>query len=321
MLDSFYQVPDKGIVQRTIYGGGDPSGGSGPMTEYIDMKPRGVTWFMAWGVGAGGDGGAGAAGGGAGGGGGGGGGSGAFNLIISPAYLLPDYLKVSIGKSGWNSAISLSEDTANTFQNNDLLWSFNCGANGTAGGTPTAASGGAGGAGGTASALSTNNLGGFCFQTSVAGQDGTSGGSGAALGTPGGDITYPTTGIFVTGGAGGGGAPVLAGNGKNGGSITGSLSAIPLFPTLSGGSGAVFPANGGLGANGSQVSFDLARPFFFGIGGSGGGGGSNSSPSTGSGGGNGGIGCGGGGQGGSNNVASSGSPGKGGSSMIVIAWY
>lgn len=220
--------------------------------------------------------------------------------------MIPDilYLSLTVGPEGGSGAtasrvsrISIYPDTST---NNTLLIA-NSGV-GAANSTTTA------GTGGAVAAIANMPLAGMGHYTPLVGQNGASSVSGAA----GNSVTLPTTGLRVTGGAGGGGH-LLNGAGFAGGSITG----VGVFPTLPGGAlGA--GANGERGSNGCQSVGRI--PYF--MGGAGGGGTTGNTNFAGGSGSAGSYGCGGGGGGaGGGNVGAPGGGGRGGDAFCyIMAW-
>jgi hypothetical protein len=147
-----------------------------------------------------------------------GGGSGAQTIVLIPLALLPDRLYLSLGGiSDVTTLASYISVAPNTTANNTVVY-----AAGGANGAPvdnTALK--AGGAGGTVATAALMPLG-WCFVESVlAGQQGASGG-GDSNGSP---ITLPTTGLRVTGGAGGGS---YNSGPTNGGAVNGA----GIYPTI-----------------------------------------------------------------------------------------
>ena len=220
-----------------------------PQNGYIDYfystgtswvtweKPRGISMIHITCFGAG----AGGAGGGASGNGGSGGGSGGQTTLLIPAYVLPDILYVSVGRGGaggitnpsFPSIIQPGSDGSSSVvsiaQSTDAIYVV-CFANGGSGSTN-------GGAFGAAQATSSNALMSFSgFFFALAGQDG---------GFPNSaNITYPTTGLLVSGGAGGGNVNFLGGSGVGGSILVPTQSAFSIISSIA---GANFPNNGSSG--------------------------------------------------------------------------
>lgn len=303
MLDGFHLGPDNGVIQLDVVTGSGTSTTAGNNVPII--KPRGAAMLYLFAVGAGGGGGGGAVGNG----GGSGGGSGAQVALRFPAIAIPEvlYIRAGLGGVGGASAgggtagidsyILIHPSNSATPPTNDTLLRVNGGGGG-------ATNAGAAGAAGTVSALNSVNIGAFGMTNFLVGQIGAVGGASGAVGN---SITYPVTGLFVTGGAGGGGS----GAGINGGSVSASLSNIPLFPTIPGGIASTNP-----GGAGAHSIFDKARPMFYSVGGGGGRGLSVGIP--GSIGGAGGYGSGGGG--GGSSPTAGGAGGRGGAAIFILAW-
>lgn len=223
------------------------------------VKPRNCSWVFMMAVGGGGGGAAGqsgAAGSNRQAGGGGGGGS--VSKIWIPGDFLPDVIYIFCGRGGAGGTPSLGAGTtgqntfvsmtANSTNIADLILSANGGANGTA----------AGGAGGAAIALNTligQHLG---MIITAAGGSGTSGGG---AGAPGVNLVFGTSGIIITGGTAGGGAPNTA-NETKAGDITGAgkVNTLPGAPATAGVNG----NNGmgiGLGSGIAAVDFEQIMQF------------------------------------------------------------
>jgi hypothetical protein len=322
MLD-FNNLPTNQKVDRQVFYANTPSSVSQNWVAWL--KPRGVNFIKILCLAGGGGGGGGFANNGViGAGGGAGGNSSSQSIIIFPAWLLPDLLYVSVGvggaggltsttgSSGVNSYVAIYENTTA----NNLLTYATAGAGGNAaylgGGTtsPSVASTAANAyisIMGQAFASTAGNIG-------LAGQSGATGNA-FADGT---NITFPATGLIVTGGAGGGGYGTIGNPGFNGGGITGVGSPFPVT-TIGGSAGDPVNTAGGDGGNGYQIIPNLT---YF-IGGMGGGGaGVASSGSTlsdiGGKGGKGSYGCGGGGGGGSFTGTTGGLGGDGGDGLVII---
>ena len=246
-------------------------------------------------------------------GGGGGGGSGGFTTVEISAALLPDILYVCPGAGGVGGPSS----TSAPFQGLPATGSFVsiapstssiyliCSAGGgSVGNLATASTGGTGGAGGSISNIADRNISGLGIANSFAGAAGATGGF-ATTGN-GNSITYPVTGLLLSGGAGGGGNAT-----GNGGNITAPASqtaVLNLFATLVGGAPG---ATAGQGSPGVERNTPLLS-----TGGSGGG--CNSGNALGGKGGNGGFGSGGGGGGAGGTTGGSGAGGNGGSGLVLI---
>jgi len=328
MLD-FNNLPTNQKVDRQVFYANTPSSGTQNWVAWL--KPRGVNFIKILCLAGGGGGGGGLAGiyysyG------GNGGNSSSQSIIIFPAWFLPDVLYVSVGiggaggaggltpatgSSGVNSYVSIYENTTA----NNLLTYANAGAGGnTQGNTNSTASVAPTSANayisimGQAFASTVGNIG-------LAGQVGFLGG-GAADGT---SLTFPTTGLIVTGGAGGGSYTVGGYNssGGNGGGITGIGAPFPAT-TIGGSGGDTVNTTGGDGGNGYQIVPNLTY-FIGGLGGGGAGNNTSISPvDIGGKGGKGSYGSGGGGGGGSSTGASASGGGLGGDGgdglVIITSW-
>jgi hypothetical protein len=248
--------------------------------------------------------------------GGAGGGSGGFSRLLIPAVFLPDVLYVFVGlggaggatatvigiaiagSSGIGSFVSVAPSTAAIYTT--------CYANGGGGASDTSVSGNTAG---TAAAVATQTsalMSGLGIFTALAGQTGAAGTQ--VAGTA---LSYPTTGLLLSGGAAGGGGQI-----NLGGNITAPTQAsFSLIPTRNGGGSA---STAGPGADG----ISLFQPLMS-IGGAGGGASSSITSGVGNGGrgGNGGLGCGGGGGGAGPNTTGSGAGGNGGDGLVIIQCY
>jgi hypothetical protein len=237
-------------------------------------------------------------------GGGGGGASGAMTTITIPAIFLPDRLYVSSGAGGAESGGNGVTSEVCIAPANVNIYILCYAEGGTGGGTGSVGvgAGGAGGTGGAQAVLTTANQGFRGDLNSIAGQDGGAGGA-----PVGGAITYPTTGLLLSGGSGGGGISA------NASSVAGNVNApasqttvYNLFQTLT----AVAVSDG-------QAGVELYQPLM-----SCGGVGGSAVLNGGKSGGAGGFGSGGGGGGSSIvNGVPGGKGGKGGPGLVVIhAW-
>jgi len=238
------------------------------------VKPQGASFIWVTLIGSGGSGGNGSATVG-----GGGGGSGAVTNYMGPAFLIPDVLKVYVGKSSLTAAAA--DASTLTYQQKDGTGYLLLNANG---GLTAAAAAITAGVGGAADVSNYFSCMGF-FQ-SIAGQGGTAGNATGA----GVDQTASAT-TFLSGGAGGAGAAA-----NTGGGVTANYDYV-LAPTTAGGT-----VKG-------RDGFFMTQPIIVGIGGTGG----TTSTTVGTTGGKGGIGCGGGGAG-----EDAGTGGLGGDGMVVI---
>jgi len=292
-------------------------------------KPRGVTWVYIIGVGGGGGGGTSLTNG-TFGCGGGGGGSGAQTTLLIPAMFVPDSLYIQAGASG-QGAITPSGSAAGTNGTAGIptyvciepdttlvpsltLLLANGGGGGVAG---TSGAAGTGGTAATIAAISNMILAIKGVYTFFAGQAGTSGGSTSLAGT---NVTPPTTGLMVTGGAGGGGNSV--GTAHLGGAINTIANTLgtdffplPLNPGAIQAAAVTQPA-------GTSSSGFISRNYLFNFGGAGGSSSNNAAGGYAGAGGNGAPGCGGGGGGGVNSasggpsVSGDGGPGF----VIIVSW-
>ena len=239
------------------------------------VKPQGASFIWVTLIGSGGGGGNGSATVG-----GGGGGSGAVTNYMGPAFLIPDVLRVYVGKSSLTAAAA--DESSLTYQQKDGTGYLLLIANG---GVTAAAAVVTAGAAGAASVSNYFSCMGF-FQ-SVAGQAGTDGSAGAS---PGLNQTASTT-TYLSGGAGGSGSTT-----DTGGGVTANYGYV-LAPTTA-----------GISIKGRDGIFQM-QPIIVGVGGAGG----TTNTSAGTAGGRGGIGCGGGGAG-----EDAGTGGLGGDGMVVI---
>ena len=265
------------------------------------IKPQGITMISITAIGAGGGGG---------GGetnvvtiarfGGGGGGSGAITRLIIPEMFISDSLIINVGKGGAGGASGggTGGNGGNTFVdmpvpgNGDIYTRVIT----ASGGTGTARNAGAAGVVADVSQALYSTLG---IWMAVAGQIGTAGVTTNATAV----VYAGTTGVPVTGGAGGGGMAANATAATSGGEITGA--------------GFVSTNPGGIsGAAGNKGVYSLTP--FYSTGGSGGGGG-GTTPVSGGAGGHGNIGCGGGGGGGGTSPTGVGGiGGNGGDGLVII---
>lgn len=275
MLDLFnIPTPQTANYQEFFGNGGSYVGSGSPRTGMSWMKPRGASIVRIMLIGGGGGGGNGTSASGA-----SGGGSGAVTSWIGPAIFIPDELMIFAGAGGTANNNGVASSVAfrlGTFNSNVLTAAAGSGAtNGSAGGN----------------AMPANQFTACGIFTSIAGQAGAVGSSGA----DGGNITASTT-TFLSGGAGGSGA-----NTSVGGSVTPNYGYTALPTTTAGGTVA--------GANG----YFITQPIMVGTGGAGG----STSTTVGTAGGRGGIGCGGGGAG---EDALTGGGQGGGGAVFIWAW-
>lgn len=246
--------------------------------------------------------------------GGGGGGSGALGRLIIPVrflpktlYLLPGLGGASVGAGiAGNAATSSAVSDQATLFADTILQSGNVAAKGGgAGGTTVAGALGAAETIATFAALASNGV-----TTFIAGQAGTA--SGADTPTNGGSVTWGGSGVFCSGGCGGGSAGTANGVSNGGGIVGGGL-----VQSFSGGTG-LAAGPGGAGVSGSNLGSLLgySTQAFAAWGGTGGG--SSSTAGVGGAGGYGGYGSGGGGGGAG---VTGGGGGRGGAGYIYIAWW
>lgn len=290
--------------------------GTSSWSQHRWQKPRGVSWIYMLVVGGGGPGGyglnqnSGTVYG------GGGGSSGGMNVVMLPAPLVPDTLSVYCGyggssnlaNNGMPTFISLSITPSIT----EVNYSFAYAPGGNTGNY--GASLGTGGAAPAAATIANCCLAGRGFYAFYAGAAGGNGGS-----TGAGSSVAMSTGLLVTGGAGGGAGASIVTTGQsagNGGGISslGMPFGRTVYPnqtaTIPGGTGATYSSSTGLRTPATAASSFLsaALPILMNYGGTGGGGGSLDgfgdnllAPSPG---GNGAPGCGGGGGGGASTLFS-----------------
>ena len=286
-------------------------------------RPRGVTMTMIIGVGAGGGGGDAVAGAASTAAGGGGGGSGGITLLTIPSFLLPEMLFVSVAKgnanntstsaaAGYSTYVSIKPAQGAPVANNVVLIA-NAGASG---GKSSGATPGPVGTAATVATAATMPLGWAFSDTALAGQVGIIGSA-----TTGAALTLPTTGLWVTGGTGGGGVPAISTGGNAGGLITG-VAGFEMVPVnIPGGAGGASTPSTGLPGVTSPTR--LWRTQLYSVGGTGGGS-SGLGASTGSNGGfggSGGPGSGGGGGGGAFTASTFGNGGFGGNGyVIIVSW-
>ena len=272
-------------------------------------KPRGITMIRFICIGGGGSGGNGfasattnARGG------GGGGGSGGYSSGVLPAILIPDRVYISAGRggivgAGIGSYVSVIPYTTSLIGIYTL-----CYANGgSGGGNGTATAVGALGAAAVIATRANTLLSGYGELNLYVGSAGSAGG--AVAGGNATVITYPTTGLLLSGGCGGGGGASGTGGTSGGPAITtpGSL----LFPSISAGTNG---SPGGVGGTGIELYQPLLST------GGGGGGASNSATTAGGAGGNAGFGSGGGG-GGAGGTGGGGAGGNGGNGLVIINYW
>jgi len=282
-------------------------------------KPRGIIMLEIICIGGGGGGRSGHVFNGSGRSGGAGGGSGGFSRLLIPAVFLPDVLYVSVGRGGAGGATTAASNTSNLGANGTASYVsiapstaaiyLACFANAGGGGITTGASTNAGGLAASVVTQANCLMSGLGQFFALAGQSGTAGTT--LAGTA---ITYPTTGLLLSGGAAGGG-------GLTGGNFGGFVTA-PTQASFS----LITTRTGGLAASTADPGADglsLFQPLMS-IGGAGGGMSTSTTNNVGRGGngGNGGFGSGGGGGGAGpsgfvpGNGAGAG--GKGGDGLVII---
>lgn len=286
-------------------------------------KPRGARWIYMIGVGGGGGGGAGVntattSGGGA------GGSSGSQSVVMIPAMFVPDTLYIQAGIGGAGATTSAGNGTVGTVTYVCIAPYSTIAPAGTFllanGGTVTSTQSNTtnGGLPGTATTVAT--IAGMClagrgFFTLLAGQAGAAGGNELLTG---GNVSSPTTGLMVTGGAGGGGTgsgPSTAGGFPdfNAGlpDIGSEFFPLPILGGTNSATGSSVPSGDGL------TGF-VSRNFLFNFGGSGGGAATNTAGGTAGRGGDGAPGCGGGGSGGGTATNPTMTGGNGGPGFVYI---
>jgi len=247
--------------------------------------------------------------------GGAGGASGGFTRLLIPAIALPDVFYVQVGKGGAGGASATTSATANLGSNGtpsyvsiapstDAIY-VACYANGGGGGVTTGSGTNAGGIAAVVATQASALMSGLGQFFALAGQTGSAGGNTS------GTITYPTTGLLLSGGGAG------AGNVSNGTSVpVPTQTSFSLISTRTGGTAG---NPGGAGADGMF----LLQPLIS-IGGAGGGASNNTTVGgnvAGGRGGNGGLGSGGGGGGAGQVTAGSGAGGDGGDGLVIIQTF
>ena len=277
-------------------------------------RPPGATWLYIYALGSGGGGGGGFSGAAASARGGGAGGSSAtFGTCLVPIYLLPETIFVYIASPGTGGAAGAAgisgsfsyvtiNATASIPSSNVIIASGSVNA---PGGNPgTAAAGGTGGGAPGTAGVAAYPQAGCGLSNFLGGQNG--GAGGAHTGAVGANVTFPTTGNNVSGGAGGAGTTSAD---FAGGIVTAAANTF-LREELN-----VTPVAGSVNGSGGRTLLEnITRPYCS-IGGNGG---SSSNTGVGGNGGNGGFGAGGGGGGGG---TTGGRGGDGGAGLVImIAW-
>lgn len=306
-MDTF-GLPITASQDATLFIGSSVSTGNDFRT-YVVPKNRKELFIYA--VGGGGAGGTGVVGANSTAAGGGGGGSGGQTILQIPTAMLPNVIFVNPGgavASGAGRATYVTTVPSTSFTADYIILCNGGGAGGNASG---ATAGTAGTAGGISTAAN-NPLFWHFVRLALAGQAGTAGGTtGAAT-----NVTYPTTGLRVSGGGGGAGLGAAAAAGTLGGAVSapgGTLA--PSLPTLTAATTATTPP-----PNGNQ-GYEITAINKVWVGGGGGGSTHGSANTTGlvqSNGGNGAIGCGGGGSGGALTGSTAGTQGRGGPGAVLI---
>ena len=256
--------------------------------------------------------------------GGGGGGSGGVTILTIPACFLPDELYISLAianagnastsaAAGFASYVAIMHTSGAPVANNVIAIANS----GASGGASTGATAGPVGTAGAVATIATMPLGGMGQYILTAGQVGIIGGTTVA----GAALTLPLTGLFCTGGTGGGGLPAISTGGSAGGLITGVAGFMPVPVSIPGGvGGTTAPTSGSPGITSATP---LWRGMPYSVGGTGGGS-SGLGASTGASGGNGGfggLGSGGGGAGGGFTGGTAAIGGRGGNAYCyIISW-
>ena len=205
MLDYLHLPDNTGGTVDYFPGFSNTDGGS----WVVWVKPRGAHMIRITCIAGAGGGGSGYSGSG---GGGGGGGSSAISIVTLPAYVLPDRLYVSsgiggegattpsagtatLGNNGIRSYVSIAQDTGAIY----CVCYADSGKAGTTAATSSA--GGSGGSGGIVATIANMLLASHGIRNFIAGQDGATGSSPIQSST----LVYPSTGLLLSGGAGGAG--------------------------------------------------------------------------------------------------------------------
>lgn len=328
MLDVFH-IPDTQGYDVQYYEG---LSSTTVRTWHTWRKPRGVKMVYIIAVGGGSSGGCGTntaatSGGGA------GGGSGAQSILMIPAMFVPDVLFVQPGQGGQQPATLVSgaagvagtptyvcitpDSTLNVI--NTLVVANN----GQATGAATTTAGGTAGTAAVVGSLATMPLAGRGVYNFLVGQAGSAGGANTPA--AGGNVTFPVTGLHVTGGTGGGGSAatgaaagnMVVGTAPLGGDFWPQSTGTASTTLILGGIAAVTSTPAGEGKGGLILKNNIMR-----VGGVGGGGATTTAGGVAGGGGNGAPGCGGGGAGGSNTTnATLARPGNGGPGFVyILSW-
>ena len=206
------------------------------------------------------------------------GGSGGFTRVIIPAMVLPDVLYVTVGRGGAGGASATVSGTVNlgsagsgsyvSIAPSTAAIYLACFANAGGGGITTGAGNNAGGLAAVVATQANCLMSGLGQFFALAGQTGATGPTSTAA-----PISYPTTGLLLSGGGCGAGGVT----GTGGGTVTApTQSLFSLIPTRTGGAQA---STAGAGADG----ISLLQPLMS-IGGAGGGASSSTTGGVGSGG-------------------------------------
>jgi hypothetical protein len=238
---------------------------------------------------------------------GGGGGSSAISIVTIPAYVLPDILYVSSGVGGNGGAANpatanLGSDGIRSYvcvaQNTGIIYRVCYADSGKTGTTAaTVGVGGGFGAAGTVATIADMLLASYGIRNFIGGHMGGQGGTTST----GLNIAYPTTGLLLSGGAGGSGSTQTIGD-----SITAPTQTVyTIFSTITTVTGS---------GNNGQPGTEIYQPLL-----STGGTGASANSATGAGGQGGAAGFGsGGGGGGAGGANAAGGGGKGGNGLVII---
>ena len=309
MSDQF-GLPESPRFRKYVYNGNSPSVAA---CWDIWTRPPGASMLSFIVIGGAGGGGTGVIGANSTAAGGGGGGSGGQTIGEIPLDLLPSRLYISVAQAKTGSGNPSYISTQPNATANHVLAVAN---GGTVGGNAAGATAGAAGAAAGISQNSTMPLGWAWAKLALGGQTGIIGGTTVN----GSNLTLPTTGLRITGGAGGGGLPAAATAGTNGGSFT-----VPASPSyFAAQSGGVGSATATAPADPGRHGFLIPEAGFYYYGGTGGA--STHGTATGGGlvqapGGNGAIGCGGGGMGGALTGSSAAVQSYGGAGLVILYCY
>ena len=285
------------------------------------FKPRGKRMCRIFMLGGGSGGGGGFVGAASAAGGGGGGGSGAQTSLTLPLWALPDSMLVTVGNGGVGGAsgaagsVGTLSQISSTIPTNILFLTNTSPAGGIAGAATGNATAGTAGAVSTIASAPVSMLHGLMTtNVNLVGQAGGTGGlaTGAGAGTA---VTYPVTGLVVSGGAGGGAIGTTA-NGGAGGAV--DASTLLNTPAVAG--GIATAGAGGNGNAGYRWPY-LNNGMMVNSGGSGGAGSAFNSATSGGNGGDGGYGCGGGGGGACLTGGVGGRGGNGGPGLVIITCW